>query len=187
MSAYVDITGQRFGRLIALARYPRASGTKGKYRSFWTCRCDCGQTVEVSFNNLTRKPKGTRSCGCLRSDASKARERAKNHPTHGRVLSYYKRNAKNRGVPFDLDVESFTKLLLSNCYYCGQAPESRLLVGKQLEYNGIDRLNNDHGHIDENVVSCCTACNRSKLTMTVSEFAEWVGRIAAHLSTWRPQ
>jgi len=62
MSAYIkDITGQRFGRLVALA-YARRSTTTGT-KIFWRCLCDCGGTRETVSADL-RKGK-TRSCGCL--------------------------------------------------------------------------------------------------------------------------
>lgn len=69
MSAFRNITGLRFGRLIALE--PR--GSNDSERKLWLCRCDCGGTKVASSKHLIRG--STRSCGCLRQDA---------HRTHGR-------------------------------------------------------------------------------------------------------
>lgn len=55
----VDITGQRFGRLVALR--PTSQRRSGKV--MWLCQCDCGNTTLSTSNNL--KSGGTRSCGCL--------------------------------------------------------------------------------------------------------------------------
>ena len=55
-----DIAGERFGHLTAI-RYDH----KGKYRSYWLCRCDCGKDCIVSRQNLTSGK--TQSCGHLRS------------------------------------------------------------------------------------------------------------------------
>ncbi len=52
----VDITGQRCGRLTALAP-ARIHGVL-----LWECRCDCGATAYVSAANLRRG--NTTSCGC---------------------------------------------------------------------------------------------------------------------------
>lgn len=54
MGAFIDLTGQKFGRLTAI-----------KYlgRSHWLCRCDCGKEVDVFVGHL--KDGHTRSCGCL--------------------------------------------------------------------------------------------------------------------------
>lgn len=60
---FMDITGQRFGRLTALKRI----GSKPPYKSIWLCRCDCdGKTIEVPLQHLRGGPKSrVRSCGCL--------------------------------------------------------------------------------------------------------------------------
>ena len=51
-----DITGQRFGSLVALKR-------TGLYvrTSVWLCRCDCGNETEVLLHNLRKGM--TQSCG----------------------------------------------------------------------------------------------------------------------------
>ena len=56
----LDITGQRFGRLVAQAPTDRrdAGGSV-----VWQCRCDCGNTALYSVNELRRS--GVQSCGCL--------------------------------------------------------------------------------------------------------------------------
>jgi hypothetical protein len=53
-----DITGQRFGRLVAVKRISHEAG-----KSLWECRCDCGNTIVVLLGNLTAGT--TKSCGCL--------------------------------------------------------------------------------------------------------------------------
>lgn len=55
---YVDLTGKRFERLTAV----RVSGHKPVK---WECVCDCGNVVNVSAGNLTKKTNSARSCGCL--------------------------------------------------------------------------------------------------------------------------
>lgn len=55
------ITGQRFGRLVALG--PIARQNK---RIMWLCQCDCGQITIAPTADLRNGH--TRSCGCLLSD-----------------------------------------------------------------------------------------------------------------------
>lgn len=62
---FVDITGQRFSRLVAV----RISGKDSKNRKIWECICDCGATVHVKSNNL--RTGNTESCGCLLLEASR--------------------------------------------------------------------------------------------------------------------
>ena len=55
-----DLTGQRFGRLVALK-----PTRKNKHLTFvWLCQCDCGNQVEVPCNALNSG--NTKSCGCIR-------------------------------------------------------------------------------------------------------------------------
>lgn len=58
MPRALDITGVRFGRLIAL----KCLGRKGCER-LWRCKCDCGTQRIVGLRNLRRG--FTESCGCL--------------------------------------------------------------------------------------------------------------------------
>ena len=60
-----DLTGQRFGRLVAMS--PIAE-RKNKHM-MWECKCDCGNMTHVTADNLTRGI--TRSCGCLRKEKSR--------------------------------------------------------------------------------------------------------------------
>ena len=59
----IDLTGQRFGRLIAL----RFAHITADGRTVWRCLCDCGQEVDVNRSNL--RSGGVQSCGCLRKQA----------------------------------------------------------------------------------------------------------------------
>ena len=59
MGHRLDISNQRFGKLIAI------EPTKKRYRSFviWKCKCDCGNECEVSLGHL--QAGNVKSCGCL--------------------------------------------------------------------------------------------------------------------------
>lgn len=69
---YIDLTGQRFGRLVAL----RDSGERRRGRVYWVCLCDCGQETIVKASHL--RGGVTRSCGCLHDECSAHLKR-----THG--------------------------------------------------------------------------------------------------------
>lgn len=60
-----DITGERFGRLVVLSfdGYREAPRSDGRRRSYWRCRCDCGEVVAIRRDLLTGG--GRKSCGCL--------------------------------------------------------------------------------------------------------------------------
>lgn len=66
MPKAVDITGQRFGRLIARER---AADVIYSGRPFTAWRCDCGASSVATASRLTRGL--TKSCGCLRRETGK--------------------------------------------------------------------------------------------------------------------
>lgn len=65
-SKIVDISGQRFGRLVALQRVGRTLAPNGTRQSMWKCRCDCGNETVVKYIALTSG--NTRSCGCMEEE-----------------------------------------------------------------------------------------------------------------------
>ena len=77
MSYFKDITGQRFGRLIATEKSHK---TKDK-NWWWKCLCDCGNKVTIRGTSL--RSGASRSCGCYKNELSKKRK-----TIHG--LSYTK-------------------------------------------------------------------------------------------------
>lgn len=58
MGKKIDLTGQRFGKLVATKET-----NKRNYGSVvWECQCDCGETALVTSGNL--RSGHTQSCGC---------------------------------------------------------------------------------------------------------------------------
>lgn len=172
----IDITGNRYGRLVVVSR---ATSTKNRTR--WFCQCDCGGTCLSTGKTLRQGKK--KSCGCIKREQSRehvkvlhenrtlpAGEGARNH-----LMSIYRLGANRRGFEFSLTVEEFTKLTSGNCHYCGDAPSKShkgVTCSTVYIYNGIDRVESGVGYVAPNCVSCCTMCNRMKLTHSKSDFIE---------------
>lgn len=64
-----DITGQRFGRLVAFGPVERRPIPGGGHKIMWLCRCDCG--VEKSIEGASLRSGLSRSCGCLLIESSR--------------------------------------------------------------------------------------------------------------------
>lgn len=60
MSKFKDITGKRFGRLVALRIHI------GEGRTKWWCKCECGEEKLIPLDSLS-SGRG-KSCGCLRKE-----------------------------------------------------------------------------------------------------------------------
>ena len=61
MPKALDLTGQRFGSLVALEKVPSQN-----HHTYWLCQCDCGNQKVIRTTNLTSG--ATKSCGCKRDN-----------------------------------------------------------------------------------------------------------------------
>ena len=63
-SMIIDETGHRYGKLVVLGRCEKPEFTAVECKTWWLCRCDCGNEVKATGAQLR---KGQRvSCGCAR-------------------------------------------------------------------------------------------------------------------------
>ena len=104
-SHYKDITGQRFGKLVAL--YP--THQNDRRAMMWMFQCDCGKQIELEGNSVTRL--NTLSCGCLKQ-------------SHGELLIEQLLNSHNipyqrevYGFDFDAGGKARFDFLVNNSYY----------------------------------------------------------------------
>lgn len=72
MGQFIDLTGQRFGRLVAVERAPNH-----KKMTVWLCRCDCGRLTEVQSGHL----RGGKivSCGCYQRENNQRKATVHGH------------------------------------------------------------------------------------------------------------
>lgn len=90
---------------------------------------------------------------------------------YGRYKSY-RRNAKHRNIDFQITFEQFKDIINKPCAYCGTEPKP---------FNGIDRLDNNTGYIQNNLIPCCEWCNKIKLTHSDEETREHIKKMYHHL------
>lgn len=146
MPKLIDLTGQRFGRLVVIERADNSADGRAR----WLCRCDCGQSKTVLGEHL--KKGRTKSCGCAKSESSS--KRFKKHGGRNsklyRIWSNMKDRCNNpdckvysdyggRGIKVCKewidDFSAFQKWALANGYKEGLT---------------IDRKNNDKGYSLDN-------------------------------------
>ena len=75
MTSKIDLTGQRFGRLVVIGD----SMIRRDAKIVWHCRCDCGNPADVS--TILLRDGRTTSCGCRRKETTSAM--ATKHGEHG--------------------------------------------------------------------------------------------------------
>lgn len=73
MSARIDLSGRRFGRLVV---GESVAGNFPDHCVHWRCMCDCGNSVLLASSTLLRGH--TQSCGCMQKELT-----AKRMTVHG--------------------------------------------------------------------------------------------------------
>lgn len=71
MPKFLDISGNRYGRLVAISPH----GEKSNGRTVWKCKCDCGNIAYIDVSLLRNGH--TQSCGCYKQECL-----VKNATTH---------------------------------------------------------------------------------------------------------
>ena len=74
MGKFIDLTGQKFGRLTVRELF----GRNKHHQIIWNCVCDCGNTKKVNGGPL--RSGVIKSCGCYNREQSK-----KANTTHGQL------------------------------------------------------------------------------------------------------
>lgn len=177
-----SLIGGVFGRLTPLRLSDDSLNHDG--RVCVHCQCECGNTADVHYADLLRGQ--TQSCGCLSVDNAKglaklstaamiASGRAEADPKLRTAKRIYRTSYKDG----DLSFQEFIELSRKECFYCGVTPSNSMTTsgGSIFIYNGLDRVDNERGHMRDNVVPCCIVCNTAKNNMSSNDFFAWVRRV----------
>jgi hypothetical protein len=111
MTASIDITGQSFGRLVALRPAPTRRGHR-----FWSFRCDCGTEKQIRLSHVLKGTTLTcgRSCGNRTHGFSRTRvwlvwKAMKQRCRNPNVSSYHRYGG--RGITYTDQWEDFEPFL----------------------------------------------------------------------------
>lgn len=100
----VDLSGQKFNRLLVLSLSP----TRLYGRTSWFCICDCGNIVEV--NGCSLKSGNTKSCGCYNSEVA-----AKRLTKHGMSFNAKSNNSSIENKEYQLWINIKQRCYNKNC------------------------------------------------------------------------
>lgn len=172
MKPLIDLTGQRFGRLVVVARAPSENR-----RTRWHCLCDCGTEKTVRMQSLTtRNPKAqTRSCGCLHRDITSRKDAASRDPAH-LMLWDAKKRAKAKGVSFSITADD--TLIPEKCPLLG-IPLARSAGFRSASSPSLDRVRPELGYVPGNVWVISYRANMIKNDASLEELKQIAAALEA--------
>lgn len=180
---FTDLSDKKIGRLqvikaINTSDYNVSDYIKNSLKTYWLCKCDCGNEKIVSTSDLNSRK--IQSCGCYNKESHRLTygEASKNI-----VYAQYKYGAKRRNISFNLSKEEFFEIVIQNCFYCGSEPSNNAKSkwsNGDFVYNGIDRIDSFKGYIIENIVPCCWKCNNAKNNISLDDFDKWIEKVYKH-------
>jgi hypothetical protein len=145
---------------------------------------DCGNTLTEENRAVGKHDKKLRRCiQCykkLLEIESKRTPKERNYKSEAFknkyvIWNHYIKSAKNRGIDFKIKKDIFNSLIIEKCFYCD--------YNKDGEVNGIDRIDNNKGYLEDNIVTCCEFCNLAKGTQHPQEFIDKLYSIYTYTST----
>jgi hypothetical protein len=144
-----------------------------KKRSDKSLCLDCGVVMTNEIRAKGKNDKELRRCKICYDKLLKIEEnrekRTRNYNHEGFKNKYvvwnsYIKGAKQRNLDFKLSKTLFNELISKSCFYCNYYNSQEII--------GIDRIDNNKGYIEENVVPCCKICNMAKGTNHPQEFID---------------
>lgn len=166
---FQDLTGQRFGKLV-VERYDSDEPSR---RTYWICKCDCGNTKSVRA--LYLKQGDTASCGC------QTYRKGKDSPCwtgyeeiSGHQWWEIKKGARIRDLHFNLSIQEAWQKFINQEKRCA-------LTGESLEMRrnaSLDRIDSSKGYSAENIQWLTKKINVMKWDLPQEEFLALCKKVA---------
>lgn len=186
MSPFIDIAGNKYGRLLVVSRSANTCDKKAT----WLCRCDCGKTTIVIACHL--KSGNTKSCGCHNLETMS--KNGKNRTTHGmRYTPEYRVWINMKGRCFDPKDKGYRRYGARGITVCKRWMKFENFIAdmglRPSPKHSIDRQDNNKNYTQSNcrwVTSRVQQNNRSSntiveyrgLSMTLANAIRKAGSVA---------
>ena len=136
MSKFIDLTGQKFGKLTVVKRVEDRICPSGQHIVQWLCKCDCDNQNLVIVQGSHLKTKHTTSCGCLQKEmASLSNKKYNTYDLSGEYGIGY----TTKGEPFYFDLEDYD-LIKDYCWLIGNQGYVSTCVESESQWLHMHRL-----------------------------------------------
>lgn len=150
LGAALDLTGKRFGKLVAIKRGEDELRKDGRHNSTFICQCDCGNIVRVVSSRL--KSGNTQSCGCLHKQ--KTSEINKSHGMRNtRIYGIWCRMKQRCYNPNSIDYKEYGGRGISVAEEWKNSFENFMewsMISGYSDNLTIDRKDNERGYSPDN-------------------------------------
>lgn len=181
MSKPIDVKiGDTYARLTVISEPVSIRKLNGRCERFVDCKCSCGEVKKVSLYKL--RTKKTLSCGCYNKENISKRKISDSDRVKNSLIREYKSSAKCRELTYSMSDDFLFSLVKNPCYYCNSEPFKPHREDNNFLYNGLDRIDNNIGYLESNVVPCCFICNKMKGVLNEGEFMEHLNKIFTRVS-----
>lgn len=138
------------------------------------CECDCGNKVVVNKGDLNSG--NTKSCGCLFN------QRLTNiGEISGHFWQHTEKSAKNRNIPFLIDINTAWQLFLNQNGRCAYTNVKLTFYKKNTDWvsqtASLDRIDSKKPYILGNVQWVHKDINRIKWSLPENVFIEWCNKV----------
>jgi hypothetical protein len=162
----LQLVGKQFGKLKVIELDHK------KRRSYWLCKCDCGNVKTIRGTSLTSG--ATKSCGCL------SRRTGENHPRFngykeisGRKWIEIRKSCQKRNLDFDITLPYLWELFLKQNRLCALTKLPLTFSYRWNDRDGtasLDRIDSSKGYIKGNVQWVHKDINLMKWNLDQSHF-----------------
>lgn len=179
--------GDVFGKLTIINDIPRRKvwiSPKGNrtVRAEWMCQCECGNILFKTNSNLKDSKKVKMCTSCAYKNRPQSTRRYSPEERLYRLM-IVDRCAKSDRIDNFITIDEFLIVAKQNCHYCDAEPrlrkytKNKIVEDTQILLNGIDRIDSSKHYSVDNIVPCCTICNRIKNDLELNKFKEHIIKI----------